>query len=152
MLIGIACLALGVERAAAQTPNVAQAPAPARRSASRPSVVRGGYVDINAGIDRPSASFTAKVDSSAYVERLTFDSAYRAKAGAFAGARAGLRLGRRFVVGLGVNASSSDTTASIQADLPHPFYYDRKRPISGSSSGLDLRRTEHAQSQPGSRH
>ena len=131
----MACLATGVERAAAQTAPAPAAP-PARRASVKPSWLTGGYVDLNAGIQGPAAAFTATVDSTLYVEPLAFASRYRAKVGAFVGGRAGIRIGRSFVVGIGLSYLNRSTSASTDAQLPHPFYFDQTRPIAGTSGGL----------------
>jgi hypothetical protein len=130
-------LAQGAISARAQTGPATRPPAPASRPAAKPRLVTGAYLDLNAGLESPSGDFGATVTSTLNVEPLTFDSTYHAAAGAFVGARAGVRLGSRFSVGLGIATFSKGVSVSTAAQLPHPFFFDRRRPVSGSASGLD---------------
>ena len=59
-----------------------------------------------------------------------------------------VRLARRIRGGVAVSYASASTAARVQAGIPHPFHFERLRPVEGDSSKLD--RTElgvHAQIQ-----
>ena len=136
VLILAACLMAGVERAAAQTSTSVPSEAQSRRSASRSSWVTGGYANLSGGVQGATPAFTGTTNATLYVEPYTFSTRYGTKAAAFLDGRAGIRAGRRFMIGLGFSLAHRTDSASTAAQLPHPFYFDRTRPVSGTASGL----------------
>ena len=71
-----------------------------------------------------------------HAEDATFEAATPGKTGPVVAARAGFRVWRNFAIGAGVTAFSSTPPVSITASLPHPFFFNQPRSVTGSVSGL----------------
>ena len=127
--VTLALLTLWVTSASAQT---------------APSVDRF-RVSINYGYQPSSTTFTASASTPTYLENATFDTSYGVSGGAmFDG---GLVV--RVVGGLGVGVSVSSFTkqqgATVTGTIPHPFFYNTPRSISGPVSSERHELTTHVQ-------
>src|SRR4029077_19967420 len=48
----------------------------------------------------------------------------------------GVRVWRNLAVGLDVSRFSKETAGTVSAQIPHPFFFNRARTVSGDASGL----------------
>ena len=51
-------------------------------------------------------------------------------------ARAGFRIGGNLALGLGLSRYSGDGEAAVSAQVPHPFFYNQPRSVSGTAANL----------------
>jgi hypothetical protein len=122
---------------------------------------RAGAFTLLVGLLAPAASATAQGTDgrfSAWItggaqavapsldERFTFrvhaedaqvDTDYRSAAGVFVDGGFAFRLRGDIGVGVAISRSGGDSRASIAAQIPYPFDFNRFRDVSGSSSGLE---------------
>jgi len=94
-----------------------------------------GYVNVN-GWFQPTSSFSDTVRPTDFVEASVIDTTY--KTGSVPGfeAEGGIRLWRNLAAGAGVSWFSKETTASISAQVPHPFFFNKPRAVSGDAASL----------------
>jgi hypothetical protein len=64
---------------------------------------------------------------------------YSSRTGPAVEAMLGVRVTPSFGFRVTFGWSRRDTDATIQAEVPHPFFFDRSRAISGQASGLEYR-------------
>jgi hypothetical protein len=94
-----------------------------------------GYVNVN-GFFQPSASFSNTVRPIDFAEASVIDTSY--KTGSVPGfdAGGGVRLWRNLAVGLDVSWFSKKTGGAVAGQIPHPFFFNRARSVSGDASGI----------------
>jgi hypothetical protein len=94
-----------------------------------------GYVNVS-GFFQPSAGFSDTVRPIDFAEASVVDTSY--KTGSIPGldAGGGLRLWRNLAVGLDVSRFSKSTGGAVSGQIPHPFFFNRARAVSGDASGL----------------
>jgi hypothetical protein len=94
-----------------------------------------GYLTVS-GFLQPSASFANTVRPIDFAEASTIDTSY--KTGSVPGVEAGggVRLWRNLAVGLDVAWFSKKTGGAVSGQIPHPFFFNRARAVSGDASGL----------------
>ena len=95
-----------------------------------------GFVSINGGIQATSTDFTDNVVFTRFVEEGDFDAGYRVDGDAVFDVSGGVRVWQNLAIGVGVSRFSRDDDADVTARIPHPFFFDQHRPISGSAVGL----------------
>jgi len=116
------------------------ASAPAQTREPRVFVTAGG------GVQTGGTALTDRLEWQEHVETATATVDYAGGSGQWLGGGIGIRLWRQFGVGLALSNASQSGAASVQAQIPHPFHFDRRRGIEGTTG--DLTRTEtglHAQ-------
>lgn len=101
----------------------------------------GGYVTLNGGIQAASTRFTDRVQFTEFREDAEFSAAYDVGGGAVFDAGGGVRLAGG--LGFGVAASRFETRdpVSVDARIPHPFFFDRPRSLTGAEPGQTRRET-----------
>jgi hypothetical protein len=94
-----------------------------------------GYVNVS-GWFQPTANFSNTVHPIDFVEASVVDTSY--KTGSIPGFEAGggVRVWRNLAVGLDVSRFSKSTRGAVSAQIPHPFFFNRARAVSGDASGL----------------
>jgi hypothetical protein len=95
-----------------------------------------GYVSVNGGYQTTVNSFGNTESFVANAEQGRFDSQYTVKAGRSFDVAAGVMGWRHFGFGVGVTSLSMATPLHLAAEIPHPFFFDRGRAISGEVGGL----------------
>jgi hypothetical protein len=99
-------------------------------------------VSINAGIQLPaSRMFTATTTTTVYLEPATVNTAYQVPRGAFFDGGGLIRVRRAFGVGVAVSAFSGSQTADVAGSIPHPFFFNTPRALSGTTSPLERSET-----------
>jgi hypothetical protein len=118
-IVAVACVAvlgIGVTPAAAQ----------ARRD--------HGWVSVSAGMQFPTASsFSDTFDIDAFVETGHATVKYPIKNAPVFGGSFGVRVWRQLGIGIGATHVSKRGDAEISASIPHPFFDDKFRDISGTT-------------------
>jgi hypothetical protein len=94
------------------------------------------YVNINGWYQPASPSFSNTVRPIDFVEASVVDTSYKMRSIAGFDAGGAVRLWRNLAVGLDVSRFSKDSSGSVSAQVPHPFFFNRLRPVSGDASGL----------------
>ena len=102
----------------------------------------GGYIGFNGGNQATSTTFDDNVVFPEFHEDADFNAAYDIGAGTVFDGGGGVRLPNGLGFGLGVSRFERLDPASIDARIPHPFFFDRPRSLSGSAP--DLTRLETA--------
>lgn len=120
----------------------AQTP-PSRRQArpSRPFVERG-FVTIDAGIQAAAEELSEHAQFQTNAETGTLDATYPGNSGVLFDGGAGFRIHKAFGVAVAVSRASSSVNADVSAAIPHPFFDNRDRTVTGRAP--DLTRTETA--------
>ncbi|HEX5476042.1 MAG TPA: outer membrane beta-barrel protein [Vicinamibacterales bacterium] len=116
------------------------APAAAQTSSARV------WIGVNGGIQPTVNRFTSEFDIQAFTESGPVSVKYpgRSSAGLF-DASLGLRLWKQLGVGVAVTATSISQSASIDAKIPHPFFLDQFREVTGSISAPRSETAAHIQ-------
>ena len=123
------CLGLALVAARPALAQSPQAPQPSG-SAFR------GYVSVNGGYQLAATDFTDGGATRLHVEDGRFDTTYVVKRGPAFDVSGGALLWRRLGVGAGISRFSVATPGALTAAVPHPFFFNRSRAISGEISGL----------------
>ena len=101
----------------------------------------GGYVSFNGGTQATSTSFDDNVVFPEFREDADFDAAYGVGTGTVFDGGGGVRLANGLGFGLGVSRFNKVDPVSIDARVPHPFFFDRPRSLSGSRPDLTRQET-----------
>jgi hypothetical protein len=135
-LVTAAILVLGTSSAMAQ-----RRPAP-RRPAPPPGVWAGRAVAaVNIGYQGNANDFTQTVTFEEFVEEGTIDTDYAVKAAPIFDASLAVRLWRNLGAGVAISSYTKDKVAELEADLPHPFFDNRFRTVTGESDPLERQET-----------
>ncbi|MDE3156641.1 MAG: hypothetical protein KGN76_16185 [Acidobacteriota bacterium] len=128
--------------AAAQTPPAAP-PAASTARAAAPAAGWGADtvrlsvdIGVQGGGSAPSQSSTLQI----YQESAPLNVSYGTKSPLLLEGGLGVHVHGRFGVGVAISYARSKTDASVQAQIPNPFYFGQLRPITGTASALQ--RTE----------
>ena len=101
----------------------------------------GGYLAFSGGTQATTTTFAENVGFTVYREDGDFDAGYGVGAGPVFDGGGGVRLASGIGFGVGVSRFDKRDPVSIDARIPHPFFFDRHRPVNGSLSGLTRRET-----------
>ncbi len=101
----------------------------------------GGYVSFNGGTQATSTAFDDNIVFPEFQEDADFNAAYGVGGGAVFDVGGGLRLANGLGFGMGVSRFERVDPASIDARVPHPFFFDRPRSLNGSAPDLTRRET-----------
>ncbi len=97
-----------------------------------------GYISGNFGWQTASATFSdaktiAMADGDPESRHLTAN--YQVKAGPTFDIGAGFRVWKSLAIGVAVSRASSSNDIAISGDVPHPFYFNTPRAVSGTAPG-----------------
>jgi hypothetical protein len=101
-----------------------------------------GFIGASVGGLVTSNSFDATVDFDLYREPTSFDTSYDLPATVAFDVSGGVKIWRDLGVSVAVSRHEQNGDAAISAQLPHPFFFDRLRPLEGVAP--DLTRSETA--------
>jgi hypothetical protein len=99
-------------------------------------------ISVNAGLQPSSISFDSSTTQPLYLENSVFDTAYEVRNGLFVDGGARYRIAGSFSIGGAVSWFSTTHDATVDATLPHPFFYRTPRSLEGTAG--DLQRQEVA--------
>lgn len=112
-------------------------PRPGQPSAARrPQPVDRIYISINGAFQTGVEDFEETVSFVENAENGTFTTEYDVESGPALNISAGATIWRNIGVGAGVTRFSHSTPSSLSASVPHPFFFNRARSISGDIGGL----------------
>jgi hypothetical protein len=129
-------MAWGAAHVGAQTRPSKPQPRP-----PRPFVERG-FITISAGLQAAAEELSEHVQFEANAETGTLDATYPGRTGVLFDGGAGFRIHKTLGVAVAVSRASRSGTADVSAAIPHPFFDDRDRIVSGQAR--DLTRAETA--------
>ena len=116
-------------------------------SAQRRTENSQGFVSINGGYQVSSTDF---IDSFSFVsnaENVTSTEGYAVDMGPVYDIGVGVRVWGNLAVGVGVSRFTKDSEVAVAAALPHPFFFNRDRPISGTAIATREEIAVHLQAQ-----
>ena len=102
----------------------------------------GGWVTFNGATQATATTFTDNVGFVEFHEDADFDTDYAVGTGTVFDGGAGVRLANGIGLGVAVSRFERLDPASIDARIPHPFFFDRPRSLAGTEP--DLTRLETA--------
>jgi hypothetical protein len=102
----------------------------------------GGWVGFNGATQATATTFTDNVGFIEFHEDADFDADYAVGTGAVFDGGAGVRLANGIGFGVAVSRFERLDPVSLDARIPHPFFFDRPRSLAGSEP--DLTRLETA--------
>jgi opacity protein-like surface antigen len=107
-------------------------PAPAQPAAGESRV----YVSANGGFQSNTLTFTERHTEPLFQEELAWQAEYELENGAVYDGGVGVRIWRRLVAGVHYSYVRQSTASRISAQVPHPFFFNRPRPLEGESAPL----------------
>ena len=113
-----------------QTSVAPSSPQPGSASTNR------GFVSVNAVLQVASNDFSDSRTFTKNAERAVVNTDYTIKAGPAFDVSGGVIVWRSLAAGLGVTRFSRSMPTAISASVPHPFFFDQSRSITGEVSGL----------------
>jgi hypothetical protein len=102
-------------------------------SAQRSDRVR---VSINVGAQLSSTTFTTTTTFPVYVETSTITTSYTLPKGKLFDGGILFRVAGNFGVGVALSSFSERRDATVAGSIPHPFFFNTPRPLSGTATGL----------------
>jgi len=91
------------------------------------------WAGVDGGVQTSSPSLTDSFEVQQFVETGTVHVDYPKKSSSLFGASVGVRAWKRFGVGVAVTDATSRSSASVTAQIPHPFFFNRLRSIDGTT-------------------
>jgi opacity protein-like surface antigen len=95
-----------------------------------------GFIVVNGGYQVGSHDFEQVSTLRANVEDGSFTTDYDVKSGPSFDVAGGATVWRRLAVGVGVTRFSRSTASTLSGSVPHPFFFNRPRTVSGDIAGL----------------
>lgn len=115
------------------------APPVARTAAARrqtPTLPNRVFVDINGGFQSGTQTFSDTTDDALYGESASWDADYETRSGPAFDVGGGVRVWRNLIASVAYSRYRDTNLAAIEGEIPHPFFFNRNRAISGESAGL----------------
>src|SRR5690349_8752111 len=110
----------------------APSPALAQRSAKPPRVTIG----VSGGVQQAAEDVSDHFSFPKNVETETVDVKYPMKPWALIDLAAGYRVWKNLGVGVAVSATSGKGDAEVTASVPHPFFFNQPRTVTGTETGI----------------
>jgi hypothetical protein len=109
---------------------------------ARPSDAQTAWSDyarisINFGAQPSASTFSATTNIPVYQQMSTLTTSYSVPSGRFFDGGVIVRVSGGFGIGVAASSFTKSQTASISGSIPHPLFFNRPRPISGTSSPLE---------------
>jgi hypothetical protein len=114
---------------------------PVTRPAPRPQSAPGQrfFVGVDFGVQTGTEDFNDLVPFTANAEPGNFATAYDVKPGPMLGISVSARVWQRLAVGIAFTGFAADVDGALTASIPHPFFFNRPRTLSGDVTGLTRR-------------
>jgi hypothetical protein len=127
------CLAayVAVAALAAATPAFAQSP----------SLTERAYMNADGGVKMAASGFSGVTHPVTFVEPATVNTTYEVTSAPGLDVSGGVRVWRKLTLGAGVSRFVKAGSGTVAAQVPHPFFVNKPRAISGDASGLDRNET-----------
>jgi hypothetical protein len=94
------------------------------------------FISIDGAYGLDTRTFDDRATFVANAEEGHFETNYTRKSGPMLDVSGGFLVGPRIGVGAAVSHYSRSTPVTLEASVPHPFYFDRMRQITGDIGGL----------------
>jgi hypothetical protein len=117
-----------------RAPGAPGAPGAAARRATSLSQPRA-VISINGGYQSASHTFSEEQTFPLYQETARYTSRYEVKSAPTIDAGGSVRLWGALGAGVAFTSFKDDRDITVEGTLPHPFFFDRPRPISGTAAG-----------------
>jgi hypothetical protein len=98
--------------------------------------VTRGYVTIGGGYQSTQNDFSDGGTKSLNAETGTFDTSFGVPAGPSIEGAVGVTLWKQFGVRIGAGRFNATTLGDFEASLPHPFFFNQARNLTGEVAGL----------------
>jgi hypothetical protein len=95
-----------------------------------------GYVDVNLGLQATSTAFDITTHPLRFVEPATVQTKYSVKGAREFDVGAGVHLAHNLAVGGSFSRFEKAGNVTVDAQVPHPFFFDRARTVSGTADNL----------------
>jgi hypothetical protein len=95
-----------------------------------------GFLSVNGAYQATTTRVTSTVGFTAYLEPATAESTFSVKPGVAFDVTVGARVFGVFAVGAGVSRFTRSQAADVTASIPHPFFFNQPRTITGQSGSL----------------
>jgi hypothetical protein len=95
-----------------------------------------GYVDINLGLQATSTAFNITTHPLTFVEPATLQTTYSVKGAREYEVGAGVRILHNLAVGGSFSKFEKGGNVTVDAQVPHPFFFNRARNVSGTADNL----------------
>jgi len=119
-------------------PVFAQRPAPKPR---KPPKDRG-FIALNAGVQATSGTFSDNFTYQVNAEDATVQAQYHLKTSLLIDAAVGVHVWKKIVgIAFAATRTSGSARAAIVAQVPHPFFDNQDREVSGDGTGLERAET-----------
>lgn len=99
--------------------------------------VERGYITASADFLVAGSSFSDEIHPIEFGEAATIDTTYHVKFAPGFAVGGGARVWRRLALGVEAGRVSHANDVDITAQVPHPFFFNKPRSVSGSASGID---------------
>lgn len=119
-----------------------EAAAQARRPAAPRPFVERGFVIVGGGVQATAEDLTDRILFESNAETGSIDADYPGRTGVLADVTVGVRVRRQVGIAVGVSRAARNGRASVTAQIPHPFFDDQPRSVSGEAGAIS--RTETA--------
>lgn len=103
---------------------------------ARPQLPARVFVDVNAGFQSTNLSFNDTQTTARFEESATWTADYAVEGGPAFALSGGVRLWGPLVARVGFSRFTDSNVAAIAGTVPHPFFFNRDRSISGDSTTL----------------
>ena len=100
-----------------------------------------GYVEVNLGLQATSTAFDTTIHTLTFVEPATVQTRYSVKAARAFDLGGGVRIARNLAIGASFSRFQKTGNGTIDAQVPHPFFFSRPRTVSGTAADLARRET-----------
>jgi hypothetical protein len=102
-----------------------------------PAALRRVFVGISGGSQSTSLDFSDTKTEPMFQETARWSAGYAVKSGLSYEGGGGVRLWRNLAAGVAVSRFEDKRIASVSGELPHPFFFNQARRVSGESDRLD---------------
>ena len=96
-----------------------------------------GFILVNGGYQMTGNNFEDNLPLRANAEDGTFTTDYDVKGGPAFDVAGGIAVTRRFALGVGLTRFSYSTSSALSGSVPHPFFFNRPRTVTGDVVGLN---------------
>lgn len=143
LVLSTACVTATPASSLAQEPakpvdqEPAEAPAPPRPAPHRPARGPRGFLSANVGGLLTANDFTTSGSFPVYQENATFQTDYKVPSALALDIGGGVALWRNLGVAVAVTWDQPKGDASLTGSVPHPFFLNKPRSVSGTVPGLE---------------
>jgi hypothetical protein len=99
-------------------------------------LVPRGQLEVNGGLQLGTRNFKTSGTIRVNAEDGTYATEHVLKSGVMLNVNGGYTLWKQMGVGVGIAKFSTTTPASLNGAVPHPFFFNKPRPVAGPVSGL----------------